>query len=98
MTDERQNLMRLEDVKAWTQDEGNIWLQSEAVRLVPVFIEESTDLITYFVGLPFVQFKAWLPNEEYGKTWRCWRNKPTDDELDNTPWENGVNEEETENA
>lgn len=28
----------------------------------------------------------WLPEREYGKTWRAWAKKPTRKEMNNTPW------------
>lgn len=30
----------------------------------------------------------WEPNNaEYGKTWRCWTSRPTEEQRRNTPWE-----------
>lgn len=31
--------------------------------------------------------KAWLNNEEYGITWRCWASRPTEEERAAAKWE-----------
>ena len=29
----------------------------------------------------------WEPdNDNYGKTWRCWSSRPTDEQMEATPW------------
>ena len=25
-------------------------------------------------------------SDEYGKTWRCWTSRPTDEQMEATPW------------
>ena len=31
--------------------------------------------------------RAWYADYTYGETWRCWLRQPTDEERENTPWE-----------
>lgn len=35
---------------------------------------------------------VWVDNAEYGKHWRCWLRKPTQEERAGTPWEGGQHE------
>ena len=35
---------------------------------------------------------VWYDNEDYGVDWRCWRRKPTQEEMAGTPWEGGQHE------
>lgn len=30
---------------------------------------------------------AWVPEDMYGTSWRCWTSRPTDEECRNTPWD-----------
>lgn len=29
----------------------------------------------------------WMRWDDYGKTWRCWTRKPTEDQMEETPWD-----------
>lgn len=31
-------------------------------------------------------FAGYLDGEEYGKTWRCWTQRPTDEQREAAPW------------
>lgn len=33
-----------------------------------------------------VMYTRFPPDEDYGKTWRCWAWKPTPEEMQETPW------------
>ena len=59
-----------------------------AVLAVSIFFEnESEDgeagVMYSCTGEP----SAWLFQKEYGKRWRCWLRKPTEEEMEGKPWE-----------
>lgn len=35
---------------------------------------------------------VWFDNAEYGKHWRYWLRKPTQEEMEAVPWEGGQHE------
>ena len=68
-----------------------------------VFVENNGDVdcyngygevtISYLSGLveifQFGNEVEWKPcNKNYGKTWRCWNARPTDEQRKGTPWQN----------
>lgn len=61
------------------------WYEERNDNPHPVEIGGITSFIQlYFIGgdCPLEE-KKW----EYGKTWRCWAEKPTKEERENTKWE-----------
>lgn len=45
---------------------------------------EEEPIVLNYVGTDF--FDSFDQNT-YGKTWRCWSAKPTDEQMEGTPWE-----------
>lgn len=58
-----------------------------AVLAVSIFFENESedgeaDVMYSCTGEP----SAWLFQKEYGKRWRCWLRKPTEEEMEGTSW------------
>lgn len=59
-----------------------------AVLSVSIFFEDESedgvqDVMYSCTGEP----DAWLHQRDYGRSWRCWLRKPTNEEMEGTPWE-----------
>lgn len=86
-------LMTLEDI--WTRgDSDPLYLEyrlSKETKLRPaIFQPENSDsgggdgymcVVSAWCGSGFYNAN------EYGKTWRCWTSRPTDEQREKTPWE-----------
>lgn len=61
------------------------WYEEHNDNIVPVAIGRCTSFIeVYFIGCDVpIEEKKW----EYGKTWRCWAEKPTEEERKAAEWE-----------
>lgn len=56
-------------------------------RISPEVLDR--DSVGYFGKIEsriWIDYKKMKP-EEYGKTWRCWRTRPTNEELEAAEWE-----------
>lgn len=58
-----------------------------AVLSVSIFFEDESedgvqDVMYSCAGEP----EAWLRQRDYGRSWRCWLRKPTEEELRRMPW------------
>nr|DAI29620.1 MAG TPA: PhnA Zinc-Ribbon [Caudoviricetes sp.] len=49
-----------------------------------MFLDESDDVLFSSVSM---SEDYGLCQTEYGKRWRCWLRKPTEEEMEGTPWE-----------
>lgn len=66
------------------QEDTVCWYEEHNDNIVPVEIGRCTNFIgVYYIGgdFPIVE-KKW----EYGKTWRCWAEKPTEEERKAAEW------------
>lgn len=70
------------------ENESVLWLEGRGEEggyaTVPNIFEEDGKIVAEFSG---IGFEVALIAEGYGKHWRCWRCKPTPEEMANTPWE-----------
>lgn len=67
------------------QEDTVCWYEERNDNIVPVEIVRCTSFIgMYFIGWDVrIEEKKW----EYGKTWRCWAEKPTEEERKAAEWE-----------
>lgn len=66
------------------QEDTVCWYEERNDNIVPVEIGRCTSFIAmYFIGgdVP-IEEKKW----DYGKTWRCWAEKPTEEERKMAKW------------
>lgn len=55
-----------------------------AIFAVSMYFDDETDDVLYSsADMP----DYYLRKKEYGKKWRCWLRKPTEEEMEGTPWE-----------
>ena len=66
--------------------DGAIWLEAGA-GLMPAFMEFATKDITFFVAVPLTGYRQFFENDWYGKTWRCWTSRPTDEQREAVKWQ-----------
>ena len=87
MKDNELRVLTLEEVKKlqYIRD-GAIWLELFCNGLFPTFPEFSNKSLTFFVAIPFDGYRSVFENDWYGKTWRCWSARPTDEQREATPW------------
>ena len=90
LKEQEPRVLTLEEVKGLQSlQDGAVWLEewrSIVVPALPAVTEMSLQDFTFFVAIPFRAYKRWLSNEYYGKTWRCWSSRPTDEQREGTPW------------
>ena len=41
---------------------------------------------TFFVAIPLNNYRGHFDNKYYGKTWRCWTARPTDEQREAAKW------------
>lgn len=58
---------------------------NETIRACDCVI--SGDLQCIEVSLIGSAMSSWMPINLYGKKWRCWSRRPTDEERESAPWE-----------
>lgn len=89
-------LFKVQEPRVLTLDEvkrlqsirdGAIWLEIFGNGLFPALPEFSNKSLTFFVAIPFDGYRSVFENDWYGKTWRCWSAKPTDEQREATPWQ-----------
>ena len=80
-------LMELTEVqKLASLHDGAVWLEVAEWVLCPAFMEMAMHNITFFVAVPLYNYREAFNNEDYGAKWRCWREKPTEEERAGVPW------------
>ena len=57
---------------------------------IEIIIEDDWDMYLFekrksCVGIRFAS-EGYMPKESYGKTWRCWTSRPTDEQREAEPW------------
>ena len=89
LKEQEPRVLTLEEIKKLQSlRDGAIWLETFEDNVVyPALPEISLQNVTYLVAIPFRDYRDWLNNEYYGKTWRCWTSHPTKEQREATPWE-----------
>ena len=81
-------VMTLEEVKQHNNQDGCVWFEQPTYNAVAAFVrqdEEYTEIISpYLLGEPINH--GYMANRFYGKAWRCWTSRPTDEQREATPW------------
>lgn len=85
-------VMTLIEVMAHDNRDGCIWYETIGISPAFVFCEgyrKQSGIIEilspYFLQKP--QYHCFKRKEEYGKTWRCWTSRPTDEQRKVVKWE-----------
>lgn len=68
---------------------GCVWIEIYPHGLAPAFFDCVHGRDIRFLSL-YVNTdggnKAWFSGDYYGKTWRCWTKRPTDEQREETKW------------
>lgn len=69
----------------WIEDDGC----ETGVELYPVlyYAKGYPKKSVFITAMDNEDNQAWLNNEEYGITWRCWASRPTEEERAAAKWE-----------
>lgn len=70
-------------------EDGCIWIELEDGILTPAFFDIARDaVIASFIGPAFAYryIGGCFRVDEYGKTWRCWSDKPDEEQMITTLW------------
>ena len=68
---------------------GCVWLELYPCGLAPAFFDCSHANDIRFLSLYVTtdgNNKAWFSGDLYGKTWRCWSARPTEEQRRETKW------------
>lgn len=85
---EKNHALTLEEVSAHCAEGADampLWLENRKKKDVsrwmladtPEFVCDSSMTVKYLLGTKM---------QGYGETWRCWVRKPTEEEMEGTPW------------
>lgn len=82
-------VMTLEEVKQHNNQDGCVWFEQPTYNAVAAFIRkedlEIEVISPYILGNP-INHGYWT-NGNYGKRWRCWTSRPTDEQREAVKWE-----------
>ena len=64
------------------------WVNSDRVTREPIVIEIRSGVCAWIIDDEVRELpgEANLSSDLYGKTWRCWTSRPTDEVREATPW------------
>ena len=87
---QKPRVMTLEEVKKHDNQNGCVWFELPTYNADAAFVLKEDDFMTqvispYILGEP-INHGYWT-NSNYGKNWRCWTSRPTDEQREATPWE-----------
>lgn len=80
-------VMTLDEVKKLQSlHDGAVWIEASS-GLFPALPEICMSNITFFVAIPLNNYRKYFENEYYGKTWRCWTARPTNEQRKAVKWD-----------
>lgn len=86
LKEQEPRVMTLDEVKNLRSlHDGAVWLEVLS-GLFPALPEICMPNITFFVAIPFDHYRGYFDNEYYGKTWRCWTARPTNEQRGAVKW------------
>ena len=88
LKDNEPRVLTLEEVKKLQSiRDGAIWMEIFGNGLFPALPEFSNKSLTFFVAILFDGYRSVFENDWYGKTWRCWSAKPTEEQRKAVKWD-----------
>ena len=86
LREQEPRVMTLKEVKnLQSLRDGAIWLEALS-GLFPALPEICMLNTTFFVAIPLNNYRGHFDNKYYGKTWRCWTARPTDEQREAAKW------------
>lgn len=83
-------VMTLEEVKQHDNKNNCVWFELPNNIIAAVFVIQDrtqTGIISPYVNSEPLIFHLYWNNTNYGKTWRCWTAKPTDEQRKAVKWD-----------
>ena len=96
-------VMTIDEIEA-LPDISDVFLEEYDCIVVAVTISRQGEKwgimnqdITFFYGIESPDYESdEYYNDDYGKWWRCWTSRPTEEQRQNTPWEPPKEEDDAE--
>ena len=87
-------LLKLNELNGYKTEDYLLWREvKDKDAFIPCPIDSPAqkiycEFVEAISGTRYVNFGGiWMEAEEYGKTWRCWEGKPTEEQMKETKWE-----------
>jgi len=82
-------LLKAQEPRVMKVGDVRSWVNSDRTAREPVIIEMRNGVCAWIVDDEVRELKGAedLTSELYGKTWRCWTSRPTDEQREATPWQ-----------
>ena len=81
-------LLKAQESRVMNVDEVREWVGKQRVDREPICVEVKDNICAWIVSDEYwdMQMDINLSSDLYGKTWRCWTSRPTDEQRGATPW------------
>lgn len=82
-------VLTLEEVKQHNNQDGCVWFEQPTYNADAAFVRKDdfmTQVISPYILGEQINHGYWT-NGNYGKTWRCWTARPTDEQRKAVKWE-----------
>ena len=81
-------LLKEQETRVMTVDEVGSWVMIDRVDRAPIVVEVRNRFIAWIISDEYYDLpECNLSSEFYGKTWRCWTTRPTDEQRKTVKWE-----------
>ena len=90
LREQEPRVMTLEEVKQHDNKNNCVWFELPNNIIAAVFVIQDrtqTGIISPYVNSEPLIFHLYWNNTNYGKTWRCWTAKPTDEQRKAVKWD-----------
>lgn len=88
LKDQEPRVLTLEELRSLNGTDHFVWFEDNGGY---DFYDCYAEVITYRNNVELNTFGSEVEfepdNEEYGKTWRCWSSRPTDEQREAVPWQ-----------
>ena len=82
-------MLKAQDPRVMKIGEVLSWMNSDRVTREPIVIEIRSGVCAWIIDDEVRELpgEADLSSDLYGKTWRCWTSRPTDEQREAVKWE-----------
>ena len=82
-------LLKEQEARVMKVGEVRSWVNSDRVTREPVFIEMRSGVCAWIIDDEVREISGAenLTSDLYGKTWRCWTSRPTDELKETVKWD-----------
>ena len=82
-------LLKAQEPRVMTVDEVRTWVSTPRIDREPIWVEIENGVSAWIVSDEYwdMPIDANLSSDLYGKTWRCWTARPTDEQREAVKWD-----------